>query len=139
MSTITTAHYSTLRAGRDHLKDMLDAAEQGRPTTVTRDHKRAAVVDAERLIHYFTRLNPSNAQVVGENDGWSVFLPGLPIAADGPTLDEALEEMVLALRDYAEAWSERLRLAANHADNWALVQIVDLSSDAQLKAWLVGE
>lgn len=137
MSTAT--HYPTLRSGRDHLKDVLDAAAEGRPASVTRDHTRVAVVDAERLAYFLRRMSPANAELVAENDGWSIFLPGLPIAADGATLDEALDEAVLALRDYALAWSERLRLAPNHEGNWGLVQIVEFSSDDRLKAWLRGE
>ena len=62
---------------------------------------------------------------VEENDGWSIFLPGLPIAADGQTLDEALDDTVRALRDYTQAWTERLRLAPNHSDNWGLVQLIE--------------
>lgn len=135
----TSTHYPTLRSGRDHLKDVLDAAAEGRPASVTRDHTRVAAVDAERLAYFLRRMSPANAELVAENDGWSIFLPGLPIAADGATLDEALDEAVLALRDYAEAWSERLRLAPNHEGNWGLVQIVEFSSDDRLKAWLRGE
>ena len=37
--------------------------------------------------------------VVPEADGWSVFIPGLPVSADGATIDEAVTEMVDALRD----------------------------------------
>src|SRR5690606_3938806 len=83
-------------------------------------------------------LCPSSAEVVSENNGWSVFLPGLPIAADGATLDEAIDETVLALREYAEDWQDRLRNAPNHRENWGLVQLVSLSTDAQLRDWLVG-
>jgi len=137
MSPATT-HYPTLRAGRDHLKDVLDAAEQGRPASVTRDHRRVAAVDAGRLADVLRLLRPAQAGVVAENDGWSVVVPGLPIAADGTTLEEAVEEAVQALRDYAEAWSERLRLAPNHADNWPIVQIIEFSTDDQLAAWLRG-
>lgn len=135
---MTAAHFPTLRAGRDHFKDLFDAAESGRSATVTRDNKRAAVVDADRLLHALMTLRPAGAQLVAENGGWSVFIPGLPVAADDADLDGALDEMVLALRDYAEAWEDRLRLAPNHADNWGLVQIVALAADDQLKAWLVG-
>jgi hypothetical protein len=46
--------------------------------------------------------------------------------------------MIDALRDYAEAWTERLRLAPNHADNWGLVQIITLASDGQLRDWLLA-
>ncbi|MGL4175155.1 MAG: type II toxin-antitoxin system HicB family antitoxin [Dermatophilaceae bacterium] len=134
--SVSSAHYPTLRAGRDHLKDVFDAAAAGVPASVTRDRVRVAAVDADRLVRYLSVLNPANAQVVAENDGWSVFLPGLPVAADGDTLDEALDEVVLALRDYAEAWAARLRHAPNHADNWGLVQVIELSDDEHLKAWL---
>lgn len=127
------------RSGREHFKDLLDAAAEGRPAAVTRDTQRAAVVDADRLVHMLTRLRPSGAQVVPDGDGWTVFIPGLPIAADGVTLDEALDEMVDALRDYAEAWEERLRFAPNHEDNWGLVQIVEYADDVRLKDWVVGK
>lgn len=81
----------------------------------------------------------ARAMVVAENGGWSISLPDLPIAADGATLDEALDEAVLALRDYAAAWGEQLCLAPNHADNSGLVRFIDFSDDAQLTAWLRKE
>jgi hypothetical protein len=67
-----------------------------------------------------------------------VFIPGLPIAADGATFDEAISEMVDALREYAQDWQERLLNAPNHRDNWGLVQLISLSDDEQLRSWLVG-
>jgi hypothetical protein len=133
----TPVAYPSAREAREHFKDILDAADEGRPATVTRDARRVAAVDADRLVHFLTSIRPSGAQAVAENDGWSLFIPGLPVAADGATLDDAVEEMIDALRDYAEAWVERLRLAPNHADNWGLVQIVALASDEQLRDWLL--
>jgi predicted RNase H-like HicB family nuclease len=130
--------YRSAREAREHFKDILDAADDGRPATVTRDARRVAAVDADRLVHFLTRIRPSGAEAVAENDGWSIFIPGLPVAADGNTLDEAVAEMIEALRDYAEEWADHLRLAPNHADNWGLVQIVALSSDEQLRDWLLG-
>jgi len=132
-------HYPTLRAGRDHLTDVLDAAADGRPSSMSRDKRTFATVDADRLATYLRLVRPARAEVLAENDGWSVFIPGLPIAADGASLDEALDEMVLALRDYAQAWSERLRLVPNHVDNWGLVQVIEFSTDEQLKSWLRGQ
>lgn len=81
---------------------------------------------------------PSRAEVVQEGDGWSVFISGLPIAADGATFDEAISEMVDALREYAQDWQDRLLNAPNHRDNWGLVQLISLSDDDQLRRWLVG-
>lgn len=132
----TAVVYRSAREAREHFKAFLDAAAEGRPATVTSDDRRVAAVDADRLLHYLMSVRPSGAQAVAENDGWSLFIPGLPIAADGVTLNEALDEMVDALRDYADAWTDRLRLAPNHADNWGLVQIVALASDDQLRTWL---
>ncbi|GAA3585392.1 hypothetical protein GCM10022222_82450 [Amycolatopsis ultiminotia] len=131
-------HYETVTEGRQHFKELLDAAEAGIPNTVRRDHLRAVVVDAERLRYFLAAMRPARAQVVAEADGWSVLLPGLPIAADGETFDEALDEMVPALREYAADWVDHLRHAPNHRDNWGLVQIIDLSTDPQLKEWLRG-
>lgn len=70
-----------------------------------------------------------------------MFLPGLPFGADGNTLDEAVETLVEILREYAVDWTTEsyLREAPNHRDNWALVQIIALSTDAQLRDWIVGE
>jgi hypothetical protein len=130
-----TVNYGSAREAREHFKDLLDAADEGRPATVTRDERRVAAVDADRLVSFLTRLHPSGVQAVADGDGWSIFLSG---AADGATIDEAVEEMVDALRDYAEAWTERLRLAPNHEGNWGLVQIVTLASDDQLRNWLLA-
>jgi predicted RNase H-like HicB family nuclease len=83
-------------------------------------------------------LSHQSAQAVAEADGWSVFIPGLPIAADGATVDEAFTEMIAALREYADDWHERLSDAPDHRDNWALVQLIGVNSDDQLREWLAG-
>jgi predicted RNase H-like HicB family nuclease len=76
------------------------------------------------------------AQVVHEGGGWSAFVPGLPVAADGATFEEAIDELARAIREYAEDWHDRLRHAQNHSEKRALVQIVGLSDDTQLNEWL---
>ncbi|MFE7193388.1 prevent-host-death protein [Kitasatospora sp. NPDC057541] len=135
---MSAVHFDSYTEARTHLKDLLDAAAEGRVATVRRESGRAAVVDVERLRHYLAMVCPSKAEVVAEADGWSVFIPGLPVAADGASFDEAMAEMVQALREYAEDWQDRLRTAPNHLDHWGLVQLVSLSDDEQLAAWLVG-
>jgi predicted RNase H-like HicB family nuclease len=135
---MSITHYDSYTDARAHLKDLLDAAERGRVATVRRDAGRTAIVDVERLRTSLATLSPSRAQVVAEAGGWSVFIPGLPIAADGATFDEAIVEMIDALREYAEDWQERLLDTPNHQNNWALVQLISLSRDDQLRDWLVG-
>ncbi|GHC90663.1 hypothetical protein GCM10007079_37120 [Nocardiopsis terrae] len=136
---MTTVHYDSYTEARTHLKALLDAAESGRVATVRRESARTAVLDVERLRRYLARATPSCAQVVPEAGGWSVFIPGLPVAADGVSFGEALTEMVDALREYAEDWQDHLLDAPNHSDNWGLVQLISLSDDEQLRDWLVGE
>jgi predicted RNase H-like HicB family nuclease len=134
--SVAEVHYNTVTEARAHFSDLIDAAEAGVPATVQRDRRRAAVVDADRLRHSLVRTHPARAEVVAEGGGWSVLLPGLPIGADGETFDEAIDEMVLALREYAEDWVDHLRHAPNHEQNWGLVQIIELSSNEQLRDWL---
>jgi predicted RNase H-like HicB family nuclease len=130
--------YDSYSEARKNLKNLLDAAESGRVATVRRESATAAVLDAARLRHFLASLMPSRAQVVQEAGGWSVFIPGLPVAADGETFDEAVTEMIEALREYAEDWQDRLLNASNHRGNWGLVQLIGLSDDEQLRAWLLG-
>ena len=54
------------------------------------------------------------------------------------TFDAAINEMIDALREYAEDWQDHLLDAPNHRDNWGLVQMICLSTDDQLREWLVG-
>ena len=132
------AQYNSFTEARAHLKDLLDAAAAGRVATVRRDTSWAAVVDAERLRRFLALVSPARAHVVAEAGGWSVFIPGLPVAADGITFEEAITEMVDALREYAADWQERLADVPNHREHWGLVQLVSLSDDPQLRDWLVG-
>jgi predicted RNase H-like HicB family nuclease len=135
---VAALHYDSYTEARAHFKDLLDAAEQGRVATVRREAVMTAVVDVERLRHFLASIVPPRAQVVPEAGGWSVFIPGLPLAADGASFDEAIDEMVDALREYAEDWQEYLLNAPNHRDNWGLVHLISLSTDSQLRDWLVG-
>lgn len=135
---VSAVHYESYTDARAHLKDLLDAAERGRVATVRRDSATTAVVDVLRLRRFLASIIPSRAEVVPEAGGWSVFIPGLPVAADGDTFDIAVMEMVDALREYAEDWQERLLDSPNHRENWGLVQLISLSDDEQLRDWLVG-
>jgi predicted RNase H-like HicB family nuclease len=135
---MSAVHFESYTEARTHLKALLDAAEHGRVATVRRDSRTTAFVDQERLRYFLAAVTPARAEVVAEDGGWSIFIPGLPTAADGATVDEALDEMVVALRDYAEDWQDHLLDAPNHAANWGLVQLICLSDDSQLRDWLVG-
>lgn len=66
-----------------------------------------------------SKVRPAGAKVTSENGGWTITLPNLPVADDGDTIDEALDETVDALRDYAEAWSDHRVLHRRQAQGLA--------------------
>lgn len=124
---------------RQSLKEILDSSERGGLSTISRpDRAPAAVVNGDSLRHYLALTLAPNVQVVSEDGVWAVFMPGQPFASEATELGEALEDFVDALRDYAEDWEDHLHAAPNHRENWALVQLVDLSTDEQLTTWLTG-
>lgn len=136
---MTAVHYDSYTEARNNLKNLLDAAEHRQVATVRRDATLLAVLDAVLLRNLLAATVPSRAQVVQEGNGWSVFIPGLPVAADAASFDEAIAEMIQALREYSEDWQDHLLNSPNHRENWGLVQLIDLSDDDQLREWLVGD
>jgi len=134
---MTAVHYDSYTSAREHLKNVLDQAEGGQVVTVRRDSATAAVLDADRLRHFLASVVPPCAKVVAEAEGWSAYVPGLPVAGAGATLDVAVADMADALREYAEDWP-RLQHAPNHREHWGLVQLVALSDDEQLRQWITG-
>jgi endonuclease V-like protein UPF0215 family len=129
--------FDSVAEGRAHLKELLDAAARGVPAGLRRERTGFAIVDAARLRRLLTTQS-RRPEVVAEADGWSIFLPDTPVAADGAALTEAVDGMVDALREYAVDWVDRLFAAPNHADNWWLVQLVAVSSDDDLADWLTA-
>jgi len=96
----------------------------------------AALVNGESPRRFLSSTVLSNVQVVNEDGAWAVLMPAQPFGAEATELVEALEDFVDALRDYAEDWEDQLFAAPNRQESWAMVQLVDLSTDDQLTAWL---
>ncbi|WP_236724539.1 prevent-host-death protein [Mycobacterium avium] len=129
--------FSSVAEGRAHMKELLDAAARGAPAGLRRDHAAFAILDAARLRELLATRS-QRAEVVAEANGYSIFIPDTPIAADGSTLGEAINEMVDALREYAADWVDHLSTAPNHASNWGLVHLIELSNDEELADWLTA-
>lgn len=134
---VSAAHYDSYTDARAHFKEVLDQAASGTAVTVRRESVTAVVLDVGRLRHFLASVTSPRPQMVAEADGWTAFIPGLPVAGAGGTLDAAVADMTDALREYAEDWI-RLQHAPNHRDNWGLVQLVNLSDDDQLRQWITG-
>jgi len=131
-------HFLSFTEARKNFRCVLDAAHEGVVTTVIRDKERFVVLTADARGAELRRLLPSQTVVVPEGGGWAAFLPGVPVHGDADTFDEAIDDLIDALRQYAEDWNERLHAAPNHAGHRSLVELVELSDDDQLREWLVG-
>lgn len=95
-----------------------------------------AIVDADRLRNFLAEALPANLQWFREGDADAAVLPVLNLAAEASDPDMVLEQVLTALREYAEDWVDHLRQAPNHADNWPRVQLIQLCDDTQLSNWL---
>ncbi|WP_147917190.1 prevent-host-death protein [Ruania zhangjianzhongii] len=137
-SARVTRHFPSYTHTREHLRDVLDAAGSGLVTSVTRGSDKFVVVRAEQQRRMLSLLRPADAQVVAEGGGWAVIFPGLPVHGDAETFDGAVDDALGALREYAEAWNDHLHTAPNHVDNRAVVELIELSSDGELRAWVLG-
>jgi hypothetical protein len=136
--TAPARYFASFTLARAQLRKVLDAAEDGAVTRIDRDDTHFVVLNADLLRRSLMVARPANAVVVAEAGGFSAFLPGTPIAGVGETLAETLDDLVDALRDYAEDWNDHLRTAPNHRGNLLLVTLVDTSSDDELRTWLLG-
>ncbi|KQO45118.1 MULTISPECIES: type II toxin-antitoxin system prevent-host-death family antitoxin [unclassified Frigoribacterium] len=128
--------YATASEARRDFKRVLDASEHGATVTVSRDSYVAAVVDAERLRSFLARTVVAGVRAFHDDGAWAVVMEGRPFAAEAVDLDEAVADLAASLREYAADWNDHLQAAPNHSDNWGLVQLVALSDDEQLLAWL---
>jgi hypothetical protein len=127
----------TATAVRGSWAASLNAAADRRPVVFHRGDQDFALLPASLLRDVLRHAVPA-PEIVAEDDGWTVLLPGHPVAADGMTLDDALRDFVSALRDYADAWDDRLHRAPNHQHAAALVQHVSVSDDDELLSWAHG-
>jgi predicted RNase H-like HicB family nuclease len=134
----TPRHFSSFTEARKNLRGVLDAAHEGVITTVTRDRERFVVLSADARGAELRRLLTSQAVVVAEGGGWAAFIPGVPAHGDANTFDDAIDDLIEALREYAEDWNDRLHFAPDHRQYRSLVELVELSDDDQLREWLIG-
>lgn len=130
--------YAKFEEARAHLKELFDAAAVGRAAVVQRQSGTTALVDRDLFLRQLQHVTAPAFQLVADGDRWLATVSGAGVAGEGDTAEEAVDDLIDALRDYAEDWGERLRHAPNHRSSWALVQLVDLSGDDELHRWIQG-
>ncbi|MGI9017592.1 MAG: type II toxin-antitoxin system HicB family antitoxin [Euzebya sp.] len=122
---------------RDSFADTLDRAGRGLPVGIDRRLGVIALLPAGRLAEALrsSTLVP-RPELFCEEGVWVASIPDAPVAAEAGDMEAAIDELVEALREFADDWSARLHTAPNHARWWALVQMVSFSTDEQLKNWV---
>jgi hypothetical protein len=140
MERITSVtRYDSMHNAREHFSQMLTTAENGNVAVVSRRGKDSALVEVGRLRFLLAHIiRPHEPQVVRENGNWVAYLPGLPLAVEEPELDAALDALIEAMREYTSDWQDHLHAAINHRGNVDFVQFVELSTDEQLREWLIA-
>ena len=131
-------HFATLSEARAHMPQLTDDAISGRPVSYFRDGRQVAAVDADRLRDALSQLHPARAEVFREGGLVGMVISDLGLAVEGVTFDDAISELVIALREYAADWNDHLLNAVNHANNWGIVQVIALSTDEELAGWVRG-
>lgn len=134
--------FSTITEARKHLKDVVDYAEASIPVQLQRGESKFLMTSKDFVIDLLrtSSLVPC-PQVIAEDGGWSVILPGTPIATDGLDFNDTVADFVADLRDYATDWitNDEVRRAVNHRGNAPLVHLIDALTDEALRAWVLGE
>lgn len=113
------------RSARDHIKDVLDAAEGGGTAIIIRERPVAAV-DAGVLEELLAERAPFEVLSSVTSDQVAFWLADGLVHGVGANLEEATDDFLDALVDYAKSWFEELRNAPNHAHNRLLVLRVAL-------------
>lgn len=132
--------YPTLSKARSHLSDVLDAAEADLPLHLERRDIGFAVVTESLLTGVLSgAISVPTPEVYSENDGWTIVLPGTPVAADAVLFDEAVDDFISAPTSYVEDWIEDhdLRTAPGHRSNVGLVQLVSRLTEEQTRQWVL--
>jgi hypothetical protein len=130
--------FDSYTEARQQFRTVLDSAAAGRVTTVRREHETFSVVSAALLRGQLERLVPADAVVAAEGGGWAAWVPALPVHGEAATFDAAVDDLITALREYADDWNDRLLNAPNHQANWAVVELIELSTDDELRRWIIG-
>ncbi len=122
-ASFALTHQFKAREARDHFKELMDRAESG-GVAVLRRNSTMVLVERDVLDAALAVQHPFDVNVSFSDGQTSMWIDGVPVHGVGDSYDEAEEDFLDALVDYAEAWVSELRLAPNHKANAGLVERV---------------
>jgi Antitoxin of toxin-antitoxin, RelE / RelB, TA system len=141
-----TLCYPTLQEGRSHLSEVLDAAQDGLMVSMQRGRSRRDAREGPVSVVKTSVLQGILEQIVAErveahyNEAdrlYTVAINGLPLAAEGEQLSDAVDELVEDIRFYHDDWVSSLRHAPNHEGNVPLIWLTQSMQDEELRDWLM--
>lgn len=132
--------YKSISAARSAISEIYNTAERHLAVAITRENDAPiTVIRQDHLKKALEALCLLEPQVRFSSDGEvSMWIDGLPVSGQGESFEAAGQEIIDSLRDYAKTWIEDLRDYPNHKDRWDVVNLVLLSSDDELRAFLFG-
>lgn len=120
---LPVTHQFKAREARDHFKELLDRAEGG-GVAVVRRGEPVAIVRRDVLDNALAVSHPFDVKVSVTDDQTGMWIEGLPVHGVGDSYDEAEDDFLDALVEYAEEWLIELRFAPNHRQHAGLVERV---------------
>jgi hypothetical protein len=101
----------------------MDRAESGGVAVLRRNYTMV-LVERDVLDSALAAQHPFDVKVSFSDGQTSMWIEGVAVHGVGDSYDEAEEDFLDALVDYAEAWVSELRFAPNHKANAGLVERV---------------
>ncbi len=113
---------------RSQLSQLYSRISGGGVEVIERNQERDVVIaNASEYRQLLERQAPFRIEVRFGARSVAAWIKGLPVHAEGETVEEALDELALALVDYASTWEKHLRHAPNHEENIGYVRRVQFA------------
>ena len=121
MSAFHVGHQFKSREARDNFSSLLDEAANGGVAVVQRDEQAFVLVTRAAYDAALAHRAPFAVRSSVHDGQFSLWLDDVPVHAVGESLDQAEDEFLDALIDYADLWLSELRHAPNHRSNAQVV------------------
>lgn len=125
MSEILAFHKA--KAG---LSSVYDAVEQaGLRVVGRRKSAPIALVRRDELVDLYAREYPFTTRMTRSGGQVSIWLDEFDVYGQGPSIPEAVEDLIDEAEEYVSHWETELRHAPNHAARTGWVRRIQLAGD----------
>jgi hypothetical protein len=108
---------------RSQLSRLYSRISEGGVEVIERNQECDVVIaNASEYRQLLERQAPFRIEVRFGAKSVAAWIKGLPVHAEGETVEAAIDELAVALVDYASAWEKHLQHAPNHRENIGYVR-----------------